>query len=111
MSAAATPAAMRSQRSANQLTSTRSVMRNHIPAEIALVSAARMLILCATVGAIGRMAKKRPRIMNRGLPGGCGSPITYAAAMYSLASHIAVEGDSVRIYRIITAVAVAAAAM
>ena len=49
----------------------------------------------ATVGAIGRIAKTRPMRTKNGLPGGCGSPRVYAAAMYSLVSHIAVDGASV----------------
>src|SRR3970282_787891 len=52
----------------------------------------------ATLGAIGSSEKTRPRMTNSGLPGGCGSPKVYAAAMYSLASHIAVEGDRVSRY-------------
>jgi hypothetical protein len=32
---------------------------------------------------------------NSGFPGGWGSPKVYAAAMYSLVSHIAVEGERV----------------
>jgi hypothetical protein len=74
MSAASAPPATRCQRSANQLTRTRSVMRNHIPAETALQIAASRLMRSATVGAIGRMANTRPISTNSGLPGGCGSP-------------------------------------
>jgi len=70
-------------------------MRNHIPAAIALQSAASMLIRIATFGAIGSIAKKRPSMTKKGLPGGWGSPRSNAAAMYSLVSHIAVEGASV----------------
>jgi hypothetical protein len=61
----------------------------------ALVTAARMLIRIATLGAMGRSAKTRPSSTKSGFPGGCGSPTTYAAAMYSLVSHMAVEGASV----------------
>ena len=51
---------MRCQRIGNQLTSTRSVMRNHIAAENALHTAARMLMRVATFGAIGSSPKTRP---------------------------------------------------
>ena len=54
-----------------------------------------MLMRWATVGAIGRSDTTRPSNTNNGLPGGCGIPRTYAAAMYSLVSHIAVDGASV----------------
>ena len=76
-------------------TSTRSVMRNHIPADAALQIAARMLMRTATVVAIGRIENTRPMMTKSGLPGGWGSPSVYAAAMYSLVSHIAVDGESV----------------
>ena len=66
-----------------------------MPADAALQIAARMLIRTATVDAIGRIENVRPRITNSGLPGGWGRPNVYAAAMYSLVSHIAVEGDRV----------------
>jgi hypothetical protein len=58
-----------------------------------------MLIRTAMLEAIGRMEKTRPMITNNGLPGGWGSPSVYAAAMYSLVSHIAVDGASVTRYR------------
>ena len=85
-------------------------MRNHIPAAPALQSAARMLIRMATLGAIGRIAKKRPSNTKKGLPGGCGRPRVYAATMYSLVSHIAVDGASVMRYRTNTTPAAIAAA-
>ena len=47
------------------------------------------------IGAMGRIEKTRPRSTKKGFPGGCGSPRTYAAAMYSLVSHIAVDGPMV----------------
>src|SRR5687768_7292202 len=81
--------------SGSQPTSTRSVMRNHIAADIALHRAARTLMRIATPGAMGNTANTRPIRTNSGLPGGCGSPSVYAAAMYSLVSHIAVVGASV----------------
>src|SRR5690348_10662461 len=93
-----TPPSTRCQRALNHPTRTRSVMRNHIPADTALQIAARMLMRTATVDAIGRIENTRPRITNSGLPGGWGSPRVYAAAMYSLVSHIAVEGDRVTRY-------------
>ena len=73
-SAAAPATVMRTHRCGNQLTSTRSVIRNHIPADTALDSAASTLMRMATVGAIGRIAATRPMSTKNGLPGGCGSP-------------------------------------
>src|SRR5438034_72035 len=96
MRAATVPPRMRCHRSENQLTSTRSVIRNHMPAETALQIAARMLIRIATLDAMGKIEKTRPRMTNSGLPGGWGMPRVYAAAIYSLVSHIAVDGDSER---------------
>ena len=95
ISAASAPPITRCQRSLNQPTSTRSVTRNHMPAATALESAARMFTRAAMLGAIGSKVNTRPRSTNIGLPGGCGMPSVYAAAMYSLVSHIAVSGDSV----------------
>lgn len=66
-----------------------------MPAAAALERAASTLIRAATVDAIGNNEKTRPMITKNGLPGGCGSPKVYAAAMYSLVSHIAVEGAMV----------------
>src|SRR5690348_1715978 len=110
MSVASAPPAMRCHRFGTHATSTRSAIRNHIPADTALHSAARMLMRSATFGAIGRIEKKRPRMTKNGFPGGCGSPMMYAEAMYSLVSHIAVDGDSVTMYsRKTTAPAMAAA--
>src|SRR5262249_18004558 len=91
---------IRCQRAGNQPTRIRSVTRNHMPADAALQIAARMLIRTATVDASGRIENVRPRMTNSGFPGGWGSPNVYAAAMYSLVSHIAVEGDRVTRYRI-----------
>ena len=71
-------------------------MRNHIPADTALQSAASTLMRVATLGPNnGMIVKTRPMSTNSGLPGGWGSPRVYAAAMYSLVSHIAVEGARV----------------
>jgi hypothetical protein len=47
---------------------------------------------------MGSIAKKRPSKTKKGFPGGCGRPKVYAAAMYSLVSHIAVDGESVSRY-------------
>ena len=58
----------------------------------------------------GMMEKTRPMSTNSGLPGGCGKPRVYAAAMYSLVSHIAVLGASVSAYRTKMPSAVSAAA-
>src|SRR5688572_22420068 len=68
---------------------TRRDTRNHTAAATALEIAASTLMRMATLGAIGRIEKNRPTMTNSGLPGGCGMPKVYAAAMYSLASHIA----------------------
>jgi hypothetical protein len=65
----------------------------------------------ATFGPIGSIEKTRPIRTKRGFPGGCGIPMMYAAAMYSLVSHIAVEGDRVTRYRSITAADATAAAL
>ena len=70
-------------------------MRNHIPALTALESAARRLTRIAMFGAMGRIVKTRPIRTKKGFPGGWGSPMVYAAAMYSLVSHIAESGDRV----------------
>src|SRR5689334_16799959 len=85
------------QRSVNQREMTRSATRNQNAAEAALVLAASRLIRCATVGAMGSKVKTRPRSTKNGLPGGWGKPRVYAAAMYSLVSHMAVVGASVTI--------------
>src|SRR5688500_8029259 len=110
MIAASTPPVTRCHRCGNQLTSTRSVIRNQAPADIALVTAARMLTRVAISEAIGSSVKTRPSRTKNGLPGGCGMPSVYAAAMYSLVSHIAVDGASViRYSRKTSAEAIAAA--
>src|SRR5688572_20453345 len=96
MITASEPPTMRCQRYGSQLTSTRSVIRNHMAAETALEIAARMFTRIARFGAIGRSVNTFPMSTKNGLPGGCGMPRTWAAAMYSLVSHIAVEGPSVR---------------
>jgi hypothetical protein len=75
-----------------------SATRNHIPAATALDSAARTLIRAATLPATGKIENTRPTITNNGLPGGCGRPNVYAAAMYSLVSHMAVDGAIVSTY-------------
>ena len=60
--------------------------------------------------AMGRMENTRPSSTNIGLPGGCGMPSVNAAAMYSLVSHMAVEGASVMRYSSRTAPVTHAAA-
>ncbi len=72
------------------------MIRNQQPAAAALAIAASTLIRDATDAAIGSTENARPTITKSGFPGGCGSPNVYAAAMYSLVSHIAVDGASVR---------------
>ena len=76
ISAANAPPAMRCQRCVNQPTSTRSVMRNHIPALTALESAARRFTRIAIVGAMGNNVNTRPSSTKNGFPGGCGMPST-----------------------------------
>ena len=49
----------------------------------------------ATLGAMGRIENTRPSSTKSGLPGGCGMPSTFAAAMYSEVSQNAVVGASV----------------
>src|SRR5690606_33630987 len=73
ITAASTPPRIRCQRCASQPDSTRSVMRNHMPALTALHNAASMLIRTATHSPIGRNEKQRPTLMNNGFPGGCDS--------------------------------------
>src|SRR5690606_1550579 len=88
----------------------RSVMRNPIPALTALGRAARMLLLMATVGAMGSMEKTRPLMTKNGLPARCGRPTVEAAAMYSLASRVAAGGAREATESGATASAVSAAA-
>src|SRR5690242_10841470 len=90
---------MRCRLVGSQFTSTRSVTRNHIAAETALQIAASTLMRIATLGAMGSTENTRPIRTKNGLPGGWGRPSVYAAAMYSLVSHIAVDGDRVSRYR------------
>ena len=66
--------------------------RNQSAAAPALDTAASTLIRAATFDAIGKSEKRWPSMTKNGLPGGCGRPKVYAAAMYSLVSHIAVDG-------------------
>ena len=99
MSTASAPPAMRCHRRGIQPTNTRSVTRNQKPAEIALETAASTLMRIATDGAMGSIANTRPMRTKNGFPGGCGMPRTYAAAMYSLVSHMDVVGARVRTYR------------
>jgi hypothetical protein len=110
INAANAPPTIRCQRSANQPTNTRSAIKNHSPAVTALQMAASRFTRIAIDGAIGRMVNTRPNNTKNGLPGGCGSPSVYAAAMYSDVSHMAVDGASVRRYRPKTPSAATAAA-
>src|SRR5262249_32321243 len=92
INAAAAAAAIRSQGRSSHRRSTCSVTRNQRPAAAALEIAASTLTRAATLGAIGSSENTCPTITKNGFPGGCGSPNVYAAAMYSLVSHIAVDG-------------------
>ncbi len=67
-------------------------MRNHTPADAALQIAASTLIRAAALVAMGSSVNTWPTITKNGFPGGCGRPNVYAAVMYSLVSHIAVDG-------------------
>src|SRR3954471_14246368 len=100
--AATRDATIRVQRGDDHAASTRSATRYHRAADAALHTAASALIRSATDPA-GTSDATRPRRTKRGLPGGCGIPRVYAAVMYSLASHIAVVGASVRTYSASTA--------
>src|SRR3989441_5266915 len=77
----------------------RSLTRNQHPAAIALVTAASRLIRMAYPAASGSKPHTWAISTNRGLPGGCGMPSTYAAAMYSEVSQNCVVGASVSTYR------------
>src|SRR5690242_715237 len=98
MSAAAAATTRRIHRAASHRRATCSVTRNQKPADAALQIAAKRFTRAATFGAIGSNENTRPTITKNGLPGGCGSPKVYAAAMYSLVSHMAVDGAMVRTY-------------
>src|SRR3954466_2549799 len=110
INAASPPPANRTHRSLIQRLRICSVTRNHIPAATALHSAANTLTRAATLPAIGSTANNRPTMTKNGFPGGCGSPNVYAAVMYSLVSHIAVDGAMVTRYIASTTAAAIAAA-
>src|SRR6266446_10486076 len=76
----------------------RSLTRNQHAAAIALVTAASRLIRMAYPAASGSRPHTWAISTNRGLPGGCGMPSTYAAAMYSDVSQNCVVGASVSTY-------------
>lgn len=76
----------------------RCATRNQIAALMALVVAASRFTRPAYVSGNGISAKAWATSTNSGLPGGWGMPNTLAAAMYSLASHMAVVGASVTTY-------------
>src|ERR1700674_3652445 len=89
----ATPATTsRCHLSAIQRATILSVIRNQKPADRALASAAMMLILAPYETGRGSVANACPSSMKKGLPGGCGRPSTFVAAMYSPVSHIATDG-------------------
>jgi hypothetical protein len=85
-------------------------MRNQKPADTAAHVAASMFTQNAGLMP-GRIENTRPIRTKNGFPGGCGRPTTYAAAMYSLVSHIAVDGPRVMMYRRSTKPAAMAAAL
>src|SRR5665213_1344216 len=74
---------------------TASINKNQVPAAIELHNAARILIRAAYDTGMGSRPNACAMRTNSGLPGGCGRPSTFAAAMYSLVSHSAVVGASV----------------
>ena len=78
----------------------RSPTRNQHPAATALVTPASRLMRIAYPAASGSSPQTCAMIVNSGLPGGCGMPSTYAAAMYSDVSQNCVVGASVTPYRI-----------
>src|SRR5690606_15774508 len=72
----------------------RSATRNQNPAPAADVTAAKRLIRLAYSAASGISPQTCAMRVNSGLPGGCGIPSTFAAAMYSEVSQNAVVGAS-----------------
>ena len=97
-SAPAAAASRRGSRAGTQPRIQRSPTRNQQPAAIALVVAASRLTRMANPAASGRRPQTCAIIVNSGLPGGCGIPSTYAAAMYSDVSQNWVVGASVATY-------------
>src|SRR2546428_249462 len=93
--APASAASRRGHMAGTHARSKRSPTRNQHPAATALVTAASKLIRIAYPAASGSKPQTCARIVNSGLPGGCGMPSTYAAAMYSEASQNCVVGASV----------------
>src|SRR5262249_19592842 len=85
--AASTPPVTRTHFASSHPRSTCSATRNHTPAATALHTAASTFTRAATLPAIGSTENTRPMMTKNGLPGGCGRPNVYAAAMYSLVSH------------------------
>src|SRR6266702_3544190 len=73
---------------------------NAVAVTTALVTAASRLIRSAYPAASGSSPQAWAMMTNSGLPGGCGMPSTYAAAMYSEVSQNCVVGASVATYRI-----------
>src|SRR5204863_8383701 len=71
---------------------------DHGPAAIALVAAASRLMRMAYPPASGSSHHVWDISTNSGLPGGCGMPSTYAAAMYSDLSQNCAVGASVSTY-------------
>src|SRR2546429_4203522 len=97
-SAPATAARRRGRRAGTHSRIRRSLTRNQDPAAIALVTAASRLMRMAYPAASGSSPHVWAISTNSGLPGGCGMPSTYAAAMYSDGSQNCVVGASVRTY-------------
>src|SRR5690348_7498997 len=94
--APASAAMRRGHTAGTKLRIQRSLTRNQHAAAIALVVAAKRLMRAAYPDARGIMPHTCAIIVNSGLPGGCGMPSTYAAAMYSDVSQNCVVGASVR---------------
>src|SRR5688500_324460 len=105
----ASAAASRAQRTGTAVRSHRSDTRNQSAAVTALVAAAKRLIRTAYDAASGSSPQTCAISVKSGLPGGCGIPSTFAAAMYSDVSQNAVVGASVAPYTAKTTAPVAAA--
>src|SRR5256712_14052187 len=97
-SAPATAARRRGSRAGTHARIQRSLTRNQHPAAIALVTPASRLIRIAYPAASGNKPQAWAMSTDSGLPGGCGMPGTYAAAMYSDVSQNCVVGASVDTY-------------
>src|SRR5260221_9301827 len=97
-SAPASAASRRGHTAGTIFRSQRSPIRNQHPADTALVAAANRLMRCAYPAAQGIRPHTCAARTKNGLPGGCGMPSVYAAAMYSDVSQNCVVGARVTTY-------------